>query len=185
MFVLRYVKVTIFRPLFQDIRNTTFCRTIFESCRLIISKIYIQNKLTKPPKEVDGKDFDVDRVLTELEEILTNLLINNVNNVLMLNYGLHYAMDIPFPIFIEMMDRIVELLNSYKTKFHGNIIWRTTNAINKWKYGEFRSDSKHQVYHRFVTEPVCWVYTYIFIHLILKNVNSILDLHYAALDYLC
>ena len=173
------------KQFFLQIQNTTLCRTIFESCRLIVNKIYMQNKLTKPPKETDGKDFDVGRVLTELEEVLTNPLINDVNNVLMLNYGLHYVSRIPFLTFVEMMDRIVELLNSYKTKFHGNIIWRTTNAINRWKYGEPGSDSKHDACHRFVSEPVSWVFTYIFIHLVLKNANSILDLHYAELDYLC
>ena len=147
------------KTFFKDIKNTTFCRTVFQSCRLIINKIYMEEKLTKPPKEVDGKDFDVGGVLTELEEILTNPLINDVNNVLMLNYGLHYVIDISFQTFVEMMDRIVELLNSYKAKFEGNIIWRTTNAMNKWKNGEHGSKLTHEVYLRFLTEPVCWFFT--------------------------
>ena len=137
------------RRFFKDIVNTKFCSAVFQSCKLTINKIYMERYNGTQFKEVDEKDFDTVRVLKELEEILTDPLINDTNSVLMLNYGLHYVVSISFQTFNEMMDRIINLLISFQPVFKGNIIWRTTSAINRWKYETFVRPSQG-----FLTEPV-------------------------------
>lgn len=119
---------------FVDIRNATFCHDVYQNCNDTQNKFYMQKYLSGS-KEMDGKDFEIGRLLRELEEILTDPMLNDTNSVLMINYDLHYSMGISFQTFISMMDQIVELLNTYKQTIPAEIIWRTTSAINKWKDG--------------------------------------------------
>lgn len=99
----------------------------------------------------EKNDLKIRRILEELKEILSNPLINDTHRVVMLNYGLHYVKLIPFRTFIEMIDSIVDLLISFQLSFKGSVIWKTTNAINEWKYGTYFGISSK---HRFLSKPV-------------------------------
>jgi len=83
-------------------------------------------------------------------------------SVLILNLGLHYVHTINFTTYMGLIDKTIRLLNEkFKTnkkswRFRGQLIWKTTTAINKEKYGDPRTNARHSTSIRFLTYQVRW-----------------------------
>lgn len=82
--------------------------------------------------------------------------MNNSESAFLLNLGLHYAMGIPVTRFVKLMDKLSSTLLYYKENnlYNGTIIWKTTTALQKWKYGSPESNARHAKSHRFLTAQV-------------------------------
>lgn len=138
--------------LYRSVSSKLLCKKQFSQCKQTYNWVYeiTDKNLTKAAKETDDKDFDVQKVVNELKRVLTNDQLDE-QSVLLLNYGLHYAMDIPFETFKVM---ILEVINLLKEKyFKGMVIWKTTTAINKWRWGTRNSNARHGAAIRFFTTP--------------------------------
>ena len=141
------------RRFYQDTANASqLCNTIFGKCDCVVNKIYN----TRPGKtQRDGKDLNLTRIESELEAALREpTLMNDVNSAILVNYGLHFVMDTPFSTFIDVMETVARTLQKWRHLMRGTIMWRSTNAMNKWKYGWPDESKKHDKEQRFLTEPV-------------------------------
>lgn len=141
------------RRFYQDTTNASqLCNTIFGKCDRVVNKIYN----TRPGKtQRDGKDLNLTRIESELEAALrAPTLMNDVNSAILVNYGLHFVMDTPFSTFIDVMETVARTLQKWRHLMRGTIMWRSTNAMNKWKYGWPDESKKHDKEQRFLTEPV-------------------------------
>lgn len=140
------------RRFHYDIVNTSvLCSGIFGKCDGVVNKIYNKKPGESP---FDAMDLNLTRVRIELEDMLREPSLNNSNSAIVINYGLHYVMDTPFSVFVDAMETVGRTLHKFKSLVKGTIIWKTTNAINKWKCGWPHPDSKHSKEQRFLTEPV-------------------------------
>ena len=103
----------------------------------------------------DYKDFDEDRLIKEITDVISSSTMNN-ESTLLLNLGLHYVMGIPVKRFVKLMDKVSSTLLHYKENnlYNGTVIWKTTTALQKWKYGTPESNARHAKSHRFLTAPV-------------------------------
>lgn len=146
---------------YQSIRNTSLCENVFRYCERTYNWVYNLRNNSKsliPPGK--GKNFNITRLLNELEVVLANPEMDE-NSVLLLNYGLHFVMTIPLDTFKTMIDSLIRMLNNSRTQFKGTIIWKTTTAYQKWKYGkEWNNSSKHHGSRRFITEQVSFIFFY-------------------------
>lgn len=144
---------------YKSILNTPLCKCIFRMCNRTYNWVYnLPNGKPARPNELPytGRDFNLTRVLHELESVLRNPEMDE-NSVLLLNYGLHYAMSISLEKFQIMMDEVIKLLKSFQGKFKGTVIWKTTTALQKWKYGTPTSNARHSLSLRFLTQPVSFL----------------------------
>ena len=143
----------------KSILNTALCRNVFHSCNRTYNWIYNLPynglKVTKMNLPYTGNDFNVTRLLQELKDVLLNPIVNDENSALIINYGLHYAMGISLADFQIMIDELIKMLKSLEGQFKGTIIWKTTTALQKWKYGKPETNARHGKSRRFLTEPVC------------------------------
>ena len=141
------------RRFYQDIANTSqLCNSVFSKCDLVVNKIY-NTRPGKAPQ--DGKDVNLTRIKYELEAALRDpTLMNNSNSAILVNYGLHFVMDTPFSTFMDVMETVARTLQKWRRLIKGTIMWGSTNAINKWKYGWPDKQKKHDKEQRFLTEPV-------------------------------
>ena len=114
---------------------------------------------SRPPSRAelpyDYKDFDEDRLIKEISDVISGSTMTN-ESALLLNLGLHYVMGIPAKRFVKLMDKVSSTLLHYKENnlYNGTIIWKTTTALQKWKYGSPESNARHAKSHRFLTAPV-------------------------------
>lgn len=118
--------------------------------------------LTRGRLENDDKDFSVRRVLSEIFHVIFQPFMDSDKSVLILNLGLHYVHTINFTTYMDLIDKTIRLLNErFKTnkkswRFRGQLIWKTTTAINKEKYGDPRTNARHSTSIRFLTYQVRW-----------------------------
>lgn len=116
--------------------------------------------MTRGRLENDDKDFSVRRVLTEIFHVISQPFMDSDKSVLILNLGLHYVHTINFTTYMGLIDKTIRLLNEkFKTnkkswRFRGQLIWKTTTAINKEKYGDPRTNARHSTSIRFLTYQV-------------------------------
>lgn len=116
--------------------------------------------LTRARLENDDRDFSIRRVLTEIFHVINQPYMDNDESVLVLNLGLHYVHTINFTTYKDLIDKTIRLLNDrFKTndrswRFRGRLIWKTTTAINKEKYGDPRTNARHSTSIRFLTYQV-------------------------------
>ena len=63
------------------------------------------------------------RVINELKKVLISSELD-VNSLLLLNYGLHFAQDVQYSKFVEMIDIIIETIQELRqaNKLRVNII---------------------------------------------------------------
>ena len=141
------------RRFYVDTANTSsLCRDVFRTCNITVNKIY---NTFPGPAPFNGKDLNLTRIQEELELALPNPdIFNDENSAFLVNYGLHFVMDIPFSTFIDTMEVVAKTLERYENIYKGTIIWKTTNAMNKWKYGFPDQIKKHDKMQRFLTEQV-------------------------------
>jgi len=139
--------------LYRSISKSPLCSEVFNDCRRTYNWIYnIPNGNIKVASaKNDDKDFDIDRVERELMQVLQDDELDYSSAVL-LNYGLHFVQDVPFKSFHELIDRIVATLKKYMSNpNHAKIIWKSTTALQKWKYGNPETNARHNVGIRFLT----------------------------------
>ena len=141
------------RRFYNDIANTSnLCNGVFSKCDHTVNKIY--NVIPGETKR-DGKDLNITRMMEELLLTLRKpVLLDDPNSAVLINYGLHFVMDTPFSHFIDVIEVIARTLEHWKSLGKATLIWKSTNAMNKWKYGWPDDYKKHDKMQRFLSEPV-------------------------------
>ena len=98
------------------------------------------------------EDFSIKRIVNELRDVVEDL---DENSLLLLNYGLHFTQTVPFETFQTMLDAVINLLKEkQRTKVQTNIIWKTTTAFQKWKWGDPKYNGRFSNDNRFLTSQV-------------------------------
>lgn len=143
-----------------SIHGKSLCYDIFKRCFYSYGWIYqidnynltLDQFIRRNPnrtflKQDDDKDFDPDRIIHELKQVLMNPKMDE-HSVVLLNYGLHFAEASNFSNFRILIDKVASLLQN-KTNFKPSVIWRTTTALNRHKYS-----MPHLHSRRFLTPQV-------------------------------
>lgn len=107
----------------------------------------------------DDLDFSVEKVLSEIREVLNDSSMREDNSsVIILNLGLHYVQNINFTKYRELIDRTIMLFSGGEGDngryYRGQMIWKTTTAMNREKYGDPRTGARHAKSLRFLTYQV-------------------------------
>lgn len=83
--------------------------------------------------------------------------MNDSKSVLVLNFGLHFISSINFTSYKHLINRTIELLGETveddgisRRRFQGNVVWKSTSAINRYKLA-----NPYYQGRRFMTEQVC------------------------------
>ena len=147
---------------YKSIIRQPLCKKIFQRCNNTYNWVYTipGRNLTRGRLENDDNDFSVRRVLTEIFQVISQPFMVSDKSVLILNLGLHYVHTINFTTYKVLIDKTIRLLNErFKTnkkswRFRGQLIWKTTTAINKEKYGDPRTNARHSTNIRFLTYQV-------------------------------
>lgn len=134
---------------------------MFQRCNNSYNWVYTipDRNLTRARLENDDNDFSIRRVLTEIFRVISQPSMKN-NSALILNLGLHYVHTINFTTYTDLIDKTIRLLtekfnaNKKSWKFRAKLIWKTTTAMNKEKYGDPRSNARHSTSIRFLTYQV-------------------------------
>ena len=104
----------------------------------------------------DNLDFNYMRVASEVLDIITKPFFDK-NSVILLNAGLHYLESTNFSNYQKTISSLIKLFDETrmvrrangKPLFPGEMVWRTTTALNKQKL-----DAKHIQARRFLTYQV-------------------------------
>ncbi|XP_065057947.1 uncharacterized protein LOC135685803 isoform X2 [Rhopilema esculentum] len=128
-----------------SIHGKPLCYTIFKRCFYSYNWVYqidnynltLDQFIRRNPnrtflKQDDNKDFDPDRIIYELKQVLLNPKMDE-HSVVLLNYGLHFAEALNFSNFRMLIDKVAAHLKN-KAAFKPLVIWRTTTALNRHKY---------------------------------------------------
>lgn len=146
---------------FKSIIRQNLCKKIFQRCKNTYNWVYSipDRNLTRARLENDDKDFSIPRVLTEIFHAISQPAMKD-NSVLILNLGLHYVHTVNFTTYVDLIDKTIRMLterfntNKKSWKFRAKLIWKTTTAINKEKYGDPRTNARHSTSIRFLTYQV-------------------------------
>ena len=143
---------------YKSISKRALCHEIFANCNHTYNWVYALKNMdiTRAKTEWDNKDFSIDRIITELDNVLSDPQMND-RSAIIINMGLHYVQGINFTSFRKLIDRTIDLLASHKNSphgFHGKTIWKTTTALFKERYGDPKSGARHAKGLRFLTVPV-------------------------------
>ena len=147
---------------YKSITKQPLCKQIFQRCNNTYNWVYTikERNLTRARLENDDKDFSIRRVITEIFQAISQPSMKDKNSALILNLGLHYVHTINFTTYMRLIDNTIRLLtekfNTDKIawRFRGKLIWKTTTAINKEKYGDPRTNARHSTSIRFLTYQV-------------------------------
>ncbi len=128
-----------------SIHGKSLCHSIFKRCLYSYNWIYqidnfniTQNKFIRRNqnrtflKRDDDNDFDSERIIHELSQVLYNPQMDE-NSIVLLNYGLHFAEASNFSNFRTLIDGIGNLLKNHSA-YKPTVIWRTTTSLNRHKY---------------------------------------------------
>lgn len=104
----------------------------------------------------DNLDFNFLRVASEVLDVISKPFFDK-NSVILLNAGLHYLESTNFSNYQKTISSLIRLFQETKMVakadgnllFPGEMIWRTTTALNKEKL-----DGKHIQARRFLTYQV-------------------------------
>ena len=104
----------------------------------------------------DNLDFNFMRVVSELLDVISKPFFDK-NSVILFNAGLHYLESTNFSNYRKTIESLIRLFQETKMVkrangnllFPGEMIWRTTTALNKQKL-----DGKHLQARRFLTYQV-------------------------------
>lgn len=147
---------------YKSIVKQPLCTKTFQRCNNTYNWVYTipGRNLTRGRLENDDKDFRIRRVLTEIFRAISQPFMDSDKSVLILNLGLHYVHTINFTTYMDLIDKTIRLLherfnaNKESWRFRGKLIWKTTTAINKEKYGDPRTNARHSTSIRFLTYQV-------------------------------
>ena len=143
---------------YKSISKRALCHEIFANCNHTYNWVYaLQNmNITQAKKEWDNKDFSIDRIISELDDVLSDASMND-RSVIIINMGLHYIQGVNFTSYKKLIERTIDLLNSHRHSpqgFHGKAIWKTTTALYKERYGDPKTGARHAKGLRFLTVQV-------------------------------
>ena len=99
------------------------------------------NNLTLAQTEFDGKDFDQERILSQIRRILTRHDMNREESLLLFNLGIHYSVSLNFTTYQKLIDSVIRLLqrgeDGVSPSYKGKAVWKTSTAIEKEKVGKY------------------------------------------------
>lgn len=118
--------------------------------------IFLSGNVSVAKSADDNLDFNFMRVASEVLDIISKPFFDK-NSVILLNAGLHYLESTNFSNYQKTVGSLIRLFQETKmvTRANGNLlfpgemIWRTTTALNKHKL-----DGKHIQARRFLTYQV-------------------------------
>ncbi|XP_032219610.1 uncharacterized protein LOC116602321 [Nematostella vectensis] len=146
----------------RSILRHPLCTKLFKHCNRTYNWVYNLPGANQTIGKIlnDNLDFSIDRILHEISLVLNSTQMrDNPHSVLVLNLGLHYVQNINFTKYQEMIDRVIGLLRGEETGevgevgrgFRGQVVWKTTTAINRERYGDPRKGAIHAKVIRFLT----------------------------------
>lgn len=103
-----------------------------DNFNLTLNKFIRRNTNRTFLKKDDDNDFDANRVLHELKQVLFNPEMDE-HSVVLLNYGLHFAEASNFSNFRTLVDKVAGFLKN-ESAYKPSVIWRTTTSLNRHKY---------------------------------------------------
>ena len=160
-----------------SIHGKPLCHKVFKRCFYSYGWIYqidnynltLDQFIRRNPNRTflklnDNNDFNANRIVEELKQVLLNPKMDEFS-VLLLNYGLHFAEASNFSNFRILIDKIATLLQN-KTAFKPTVIWRSSTALNRHKYS-----MPHLHSRRFLTPQVCLGHAFLVYHCNLFSIN--------------
>ena len=125
-----------------------------------MTSTFVPGNLSAAKIADDHLDFSYMRVASEVLDIISKPLFDK-NSAILLNAGLHYLESTNFSNYQKTVDSLIRLFDETrmvrrangKSLFPGEMIWRTTTALNKQKL-----DAKHIQARRFLTYEVCRIF---------------------------
>ena len=101
----------------------------------------------------DSNDIDISRIQNDFESTIKDPAFNHERSLLIVNFGLHFVESTNFSNYQKLIDGLAKVLtekdDAGQSKFKGNVIWKTTTAIDKE-----RADYPHLHWRRFFTNYV-------------------------------
>ncbi|KAJ7369933.1 hypothetical protein OS493_035279 [Desmophyllum pertusum] len=177
---------------YKSIVKQPLCKKLFLRCNNTYNWVYTipGRNLTRGRLENDDNDFSIRRVLTEIFRVISQPFMDNDKSVLILNLGLHYVHTINFTTYKVLIDKTIRLLNErFKTankkswRFRGKVIWKTTTAINKEKYGDPRTNARHSTSIRFLTYQRVLLFNAYAMHAMCRAGIDVLDVFLISDSY--
>lgn len=141
-----------------SVRNRKLCRKLYRGCFRSYNWIYPVYNEWMNKVEDDDLDFDPQKVIIKVLEVLDHPFMQTENSVLLLNLGLHFPIGINFTTYRELIDDLVRILKETEVDSRGiraplykaKVIWKTSTAIHKEN-----APSKNTTNWRFFTTQVC------------------------------
>ena len=97
---------------YKLIHKRPLCKQTFFNCNRTYNWVYKLPNANQTIGKIlsDDLDFDVDRILKEISEVLNETTMRNNNqSVIILNLGLHYVQNVNFTKYRELIDRTIKL----------------------------------------------------------------------------
>ena len=119
------------RRMYDEIRDTELCGSIFKACKLSRNWVYAFTG-EFPPQ--DNLDFDYSRITNDIKRVL-DLPEMSGNSVMVLNLGLHYVQATNFSNYVKLLRGVVEVFRNRQRegKRSARMIWKTTTEISNYK----------------------------------------------------
>ena len=123
---------------------------------LLCYLLFAAGNVTVAKNADDNLDFNFMRVASEVLDVISKPFFDK-NSAILLNAGLHYLESTNFSNYQKTISSLIRLFQEAKMVtradgnllFPGEMIWRTTTALNKQKL-----DGKHIQARRFLTYQV-------------------------------
>eukprot|EP00795_Rhopilema_esculentum_P003340 gene3340-1689_t len=142
------------------------CRKLFRSCGFSYNWIYQVENVSLAKKQRDKKDFNITKILDDFKRVVFVPKYNNRESIVIVNFGLHYVESTNFSNYELLIEGFAKLITnqneSGEERFMGNIIWKTTTAINKERadypqlhWRRFFTNHRIQLYNAYATNIMC------------------------------
>jgi len=139
-----------------NVKKATVLDSNLLTTALLCFLLFATGNITVAKTADDNLDFNFMRVASEVLDIISKPFFDK-NSVILLNAGLHYLESTNFSNYQKTIGSLIRLFQETKmvTRANGNLlfpgemIWRTTTALNKQKL-----DGKHIQARRFLTYQV-------------------------------
>ena len=141
-----------------SVRNRKLCRKFYRRCFRSYNWIYPVYNEWMNKVEDDDLDFDPQRVIIKILEVLDEPFMQTENSVLLLNLGIHFPIGINFTTYQGLIDDLIRSVKETEVDSRGvrvplykaKVIWKTSTAIHKEN-----APSKNTTNWRFFTTQVC------------------------------
>lgn len=154
---------------YHRVKFSRLCKKIFKTCMYTYNWIYsLQNynitlnsytiKNSSHEKTTyDGLDFNLTRVIVELEQAVFHPNMDN-DSVILFNYGLHFTEATNFTNFKRLIKSVIKFRKGLSCK----MIWRTITSLNRHKYRRpnlhsrrFMTSQRVLFYNAYATREFC------------------------------